>query len=190
MRERIENAMTRQRRWIASGCAVSAICALSACGPVAVDHTPTGNILDVDTQSFEGGVGHWQAWYSTDIERSTEAAQRGLSCLRIEITALFGWGVQLDNWPGFHASPGPHRAELWARAVSGSALTLTASIHSRNESGDDLQSSEARMPLERAWRKLGRDFTAPPGTARIFLELTGADGEPGDAIQVDEIFVL
>ena len=182
--------MNAPSRWISIGVAVFALAASSTCGPASVDHTPTGNLLDPDTQSIEDRVGHWQSWYSTDVERSTDGAQRGVACLRIEVTAEFGWGVQLDNWPGFPAPPGPHRVELWARAVSGSSLALLATIHSRNESGDNLQSSEVRLALDRSWQKLGADFTAPRGTTRIAIELTGGEGKPGDAIQIDEIFAL
>jgi hypothetical protein len=170
--------------------ATAVSCVLAACGPATVDHTPTGNLLDIDTQSLEESVGHWHAWYSTDITRSTGGAQRGNASLRIEVTEPFGWGVELDNWPGFPAAPGLHRTELWARSVSGSALVLVVTVHWRNESGDDLDKMELRLPLDRSWQKLGRDLTAPSGTKRLWVELTGSEGEPGDAIEVDEIFVL
>jgi hypothetical protein len=170
--------------------AAGAPCVLFACGPKTVDHTPDGNLLDVDTQSIEGSVGHWQAWYSTDVTRSTHGAQNGQASLRIEITERFGWGVSLDNWPGFPAAPGRHRAELWARSVAGSALDLSVSLYFRDESGGDLDKTVVRMPLDRSWRKLGSDLTAPSGTMRVWVELTGGEGEPGDAIEVDEIYVL
>jgi hypothetical protein len=47
-----------------------------------------------------------------------------------------------------------------------------------------------RAPLDTAWRKLERDLLAPSGTKRVTLELTGVEGDPGDAVEVDEIFVL
>jgi hypothetical protein len=173
-----------------AGCACFASSVLSACGPATVDHTPAGNILDADTQSLESGTGHWQSWYSTDITRTTDGARRGRASLHIEVTELYGWGVQLDNWPGFPAAPGRHRAELWARAVAGSALELLVTVHWRGNSGDDIQKDDLRLRLDRTWRKVGQDVTAPPGTERVWIELTGGDGDPGDAIQVDEIFVL
>jgi hypothetical protein len=189
VRERSERAVIASRRWRPLGSAISVLSALSACGPAAVDHTPTGNVLDADTQSLEGGIGHWQAWYSTKIARSTGGAQQGLASLGIDVTAADGWGVQFDNWPGFTAAAGAHRIELWARTVAGSALELRVSVHWRNDSGDDLRSDELRMPLDRAWRKLGQDAMAPRGTARTWIELTG-DGAPGDTLELDEIFIL
>lgn len=170
--------------------AVAALCALPACGTATIDHTPQGNILDADTQSLEGGLGHWQAWYSVDVSQSTDSAQSGRASLRIDVTDPFGWGAQLDNWPGFAAGPGDHRVELWARAAAGSGLELRASVHWKTESGEDLHSEELRSPLDGAWRKLERDLPAPSGTKRVTLELTGVEGGPGDAVEVDEIFVL
>jgi hypothetical protein len=182
--------MIGARRSLRTVAAASALWALPACGTATIDHTPQGNILDADTQSLEGGVGHWQAWYSVDVSRATDAAQRGSASLRIDVTDPFGWGAQLDNWPGFAAGPGEHRVELWARAVSGSALELEVSVHWKTESGEDVQAEDLRAPLDTAWRKLERDLLAPSGTKRVTLELTGVEGDPGDAVEVDEIFVL
>jgi hypothetical protein len=182
--------MIGMRRCLRPLAAVAALWALPACGATTIDHTPEGNILDADTQSLEGGLGHWQAWYSVDVSRATDGAQRGHGSLRIAVTDPFGWGAQLDNWPGFPAAPGDHRAELWARAVSGSGLELKVSVHWKTESGDDLHSEELRAPLGGAWRKLERDLLAPSGTKRVTLELTGGEGDPGDALEVDEIFLL
>jgi hypothetical protein len=170
--------------------AAAALLGLSGCGGTTIDHTPEGNILDADTQSLEGGLGHWQAWYSVKVSRATGAAQRGQASLRIEVTDPFGWGAQFDNWPGFAAGPGDHRVELWGRAVSGSGLELKVSIHWKTESGDDLHAEEVRAPLNGAWQKLQRDLLAPSGTKRVTIELTGGEGDPGDALEVDEIFLL
>jgi len=168
----------------------AALGALPACGPIVVDHTPAGNILDTDTEDLEGGLGHWQAWYSTEIARSTDGARRGRASLRIGITASDGWGVQLDNWPGFGAAPGPHRVELWVRIAAGSALDLDASVHWRDDSGKDLETSVVMTRPDGTWQRFGDDLIAPVGTTRVWLEITGGEGRPGDALEVDEIFVL
>jgi len=168
----------------------AALGALPACGPVVVDHTPEGNILDADTEDLEGGLGHWQAWYATDLSRSTGGARRGRASLRIAITASDGWGVQLDNWPGFGAAPGPHRVELWARIAAGSALDLDTSVHWRDDAGKDLESRVVTARPGGDWEKVGSDLVAPLGTTRVWLEITGSEGRAGDALEVDEIFVL
>jgi hypothetical protein len=170
--------------------AAVALGVLPACGPAVVDHTPVGNILDTDTQSLEGGLGHWQAWFSTDVGRSTDDPHRGQASLRITVTAPDGWGVELDNWPGFPATPGNRHIDLWARAASGSALDLEVSIRWRNDAGGDLQTDELHMRPNDTWQPIGRDLTAPTGTSRASLELTGSEAGPGDALEVDEIFLL
>lgn len=174
---------------IAGGLLV-ALGALPACGPATADHTPAGNLLDADTEDLEGGLGHWQAWYSTTVTRSLDGARRGRASLHIAITAPDGWGVQQDNWPGFPAAPGRHRAELWARAASARALELAASIRWRDEAGADLQTSMVRAVLDGTWRAFGQDLEAPSGTTRLGVQLTGDEGGPGDAVEVDEILML
>lgn len=163
---------------------------LPACDPAAVDHTPAGNLLDSDTESLEGGLGHWEMWYATKLARSTERPHRGQASLRIAITAPDGWGVQFDNWPGFPATAGRHRLDLWVRTAAGSALDLAATVRWRNEAGTDLQTDVLRARPSDAWQALGRDLTAPAGTTRAALELTGSEGGAGDAIDLDEIFLL
>jgi hypothetical protein len=170
--------------------AAIALGVLPACGPAVVDHTPAGNILDADTQSLEGGLGHWQAWFSTDVGRSSDDPHRGHASLRITVTAPDGWGVELDNWPGFSATPGNHHIDLWARGASGSALDLAVSIRWRNDAGGDLQTDLLRTRPNDTWQPVGRDLTAPTGTTRAAVELTGSEAGPGDAVDVDEIFLL
>ena len=169
---------------------VIALGVFPACGPAVVDHTPAGNMLDADTQSLEGGLGHWHAWFSTDIGRSSDNPHRGEASLRITVTAPDGWGVELDNWPGFPATPGNHHIDLWTRAASGSALDLAVSIRWRNDAGADLQTDGLRTRPNETWQPIGGDLTAPTGTTRAALELTGSEAAPGDAVDVDEIFLL
>lgn len=161
-----------------------------ACDPAVVDHTPAGNLLDADTQSLEGGLGHWETWYSTEVARSTDRPHRGHASLRVTVTARDGWGIQMDNWPGFSAAPGSHHVDLWGRAASGSALDLSVSIRWRDDGGDDLQTDVLRARPNDTWQPVGRDLTAPAGTTRAALEVTGSEGGPGDAIDIDEIFLL
>ena len=170
--------------------ATLALSLLPACGPAVLDHTPAGNILDSDTQSLEGGIGHWHAWFSTDVERDTADPHRGDASLRITVTAPNGWGVELDNWPGFPAVPGSHHVDLWARAASGSALDLVVSVVWRNDAGDDLQTDMLSTRPTSSWEPVGRDLIAPIVTTRAGLELTGSEAGPGDAVDVDEIFLL
>ncbi len=170
--------------------AAVALAAVPACGSAVVDHTPAGNLLDADTQSIEGGIGHWHAWFSTEVVRTTDDPHRGHASLHIVVTAPNGWGVELDNWPGFSAAPGDHHFDLWARIASGSALDLEVAIRWRNDAGDELQTDTLRARPSDAWQSIAGDVTAPTGTTRVALELTGSEAGPGDAIDIDEIFLL
>jgi hypothetical protein len=174
----------------AATAAAAALATLPACGPTGLDHTPAGNILDADTESIEGGLGHWYMWFSTDLARTTDRPRRGLASMRVTVNKPYGWGVQLDNWPGFPAAPGDHHVDLAVRAAAGSALDLEVAIRWRNTAGDDLQTDVLRVRPDDAWQLIGRDLTAPAGTTRAAIELTGSEGDPGDAIDVDEIFLL
>jgi len=164
--------------------------ASSGCGASTVDHTPVGNLLDADTEGLEGGLGHWEVWYSADVARTTADARRGDASLRISVTAPDGWGVQLDNWPGFSAAPGRHHVDLWVRAVSSRALDLAAAVRWRDDAGNALQTDVVRVRPSSGWQSSSRDLTAPTGTTRAAIELTGSEGGPGDVLDVDEIFLL
>jgi len=76
------------------------------------------------------------------------------------------------------------------RTAAGSALELEVAVRWRNTAGDDVQTDMLRVRPGDAWQLIGRDLTAPAGTTRAAIELTGPEGDPGDAIDVDEIFLL
>lgn len=163
---------------------------LTACGPTVVDHTPTSNLLDAETASLEAGVGHWEAWYGTKISRDPGAARLGEAGLRIELTEPHGWGVTLDNYPGFPATPGAHRATFWARAVRGSSLRVEMKVSWRDATGKELQAHPLVSPVLGAeWVNARLDMEAPANAERVSVDLTGSEGSPGDVLEVDEVFV-
>src|ERR1700722_20367951 len=77
------------------------------------------NLLDANSQGFEGGVGEWAPWYSTSIARSTAAAEAGSASLLVSITAPYGWGIEMNDWPGLPASPGSMNVSFWAKHDAG-----------------------------------------------------------------------
>lgn len=163
---------------------------LTACGPTVVDHSPTSNLLDADTSSLEAGAGHWDAWYATTISRDPDAARQGEAGLRIEITEPYGWGVTLDNYPGFRATPGAHRATFWARAVRGSSLKVELKVSWRDATGEEIQAQSLVSPVLGAdWVNTRLEMVAPANAERLGVELTGDEGAPGDVLEVDEVFV-
>ncbi|HEV2124710.1 MAG TPA: right-handed parallel beta-helix repeat-containing protein, partial [Chloroflexota bacterium] len=96
-----------------------------------------GNHLNADTTGMEESVGSWVPWYSAGISRSTLHSHTGIASARIDIGAPDGWGVQLDNWPGFAATPGPKTIGFWGYLDSGSNLGATMTVRWRNDAGID-----------------------------------------------------
>ncbi|OJT20379.1 hypothetical protein BO221_30620 [Archangium sp. Cb G35] len=169
---------------------LSLAAALTACEPVIIDHPPTSNLLDAETASLETGFGQWAPWFSVNVSRAPTAARDGEAGMRVEVTALYGWGVHSDNWPGFAASPGAHRASFWARGTPGRALAAEMRVSWRDARGQELRSEVLSSPvLSSEWVRTARELTAPAGTERVGVEVTGTEGAPGDVIELDVLVV-
>ncbi|WP_426754651.1 hypothetical protein [Myxococcus sp. Y35] len=176
----------RRRRWSKLLLAV----ALTACEPAIIDHSPTSNLLDAETASLETGLGYWIAWYSATVSTAPAAAREGEAGMRVQVTGPHGWGVHLDNWPGFAASPGAHRASFWARGTPGRSLVAEMRVSWRDSGGRELQAETLSSPvLSEQWVRTARELTAPAGTERVSVEVTGAEGAPGDVIELDVLVV-
>lgn len=148
--------------------------------------------LDDDTATLEGGRGRWHAWYATQVERSIWSAAMGNASLRVDVTGNDGWGVSVDNWPGFKASPGDKQISFWARSGSGSneGVTMLVTWWGANT---DLQTDAVTLPtLTNAWQQATADATAPQGTTHAFARLVNASGSSwreGDHFYIDEVFI-
>src|ERR1700722_15087530 len=77
------------------------------------------NLLDANSQGFEGRVGEWGPWYSTSVARSTAAAKAGSASLLVTVTDPYGWGIGMNDWPGVTASPGAVNISFWAKRAAG-----------------------------------------------------------------------
>ncbi|MDQ1412822.1 MAG: hypothetical protein QOE07_1410 [Acidimicrobiaceae bacterium] len=156
-----------------------------------VGSTPAGgvNTLDADTSSLEGSVGHWIPWFSSAITQTTARAEAGTHSLQVNITAPYGWGAQLNNWPGFASGPGPRTISFWGLAGSGT-LGATMQVQWRDTAGNVLGTSSASIPvLSAAWQQATAAATAPVGTATATVTFTGTTGVSGDALYLDQIYV-
>jgi hypothetical protein len=163
---------------------------LAGCDPALVDHSPTTNLLDEQTSSLEGGMGHWTAWFSARISSEADAARVGAAGLRIVVTAPYGWGVTLDNWPGFRAGEGNHRATFWARAVRGSGITAEMLVTWLDPSGSDLRrDSLSSSMLGANWVKSASEMVAPARTDRVVVQIVGVEGEIDDVVEVDAVYL-
>ncbi|MCP3170045.1 hypothetical protein [Myxococcus qinghaiensis] len=164
--------------------------ALTACEPAIIDHSPTSNLLDAESASLETGPGAWTAWYGVTASRVSTDAREGEAVLRVEVTEPYGWGVHLDNWPGFAASPGAHRASFWARGTSERSLVAEMRVIWRDSGGRELRAETLSSPaLSGQWVRTARELTAPEGTQRVSVEVTGAEGVPANVIELDALVV-
>ncbi|WP_338866407.1 hypothetical protein [Myxococcus stipitatus] len=163
---------------------------LTACEPEVIDHAPASNLIDAESASLETGLGVWAPWFGVSVSRTPTAAREGDAGLRVEVTEPYGWGVSLDNWPGFVAAPGPHRVSFWARVTQGRSQVAEMTVIWRDAGGRELRAETVSSPaLTRQWVRTARELTAPTGTERVSVAVTGAEGAPGDVIELDVVVV-
>ncbi|MDQ1419746.1 MAG: hypothetical protein QOJ52_1708, partial [Acidimicrobiaceae bacterium] len=148
------------------------------------------NLLDADTSGLEASIGHWIPWFSAGVAQNATQAQSGTHSLQVNITAPYGWGVQINNWPGFTASPGPATVNFWAMTMT-PGLNATMAVQWRDGAGNVLASSTAvASGLTATWQQATANVTAPAGTASATVTFTGTNGVAGNAVYLDQIAVL
>ncbi len=136
-------------------------------------------------------MGSWAPWFSAGLSRSTLQAQSGTASGRVDITAPYGWGLQLNNWPGFAATPGSKTIGFSGQLGAGTNLGVTMTVRWRNDAGTDLQVDRVSIPtLTTTWQQATAQATAPTGTTRVSAELTNNSGSPGDHLYVDDLRVV
>ena len=173
--------------------ALSGLLLLAAVTSGTAGATPANRHLDAETSTFEAGRGRWQAWYATEVGRSIWSSARGNASLRVDVTGSNGWGVALDNWPGFEASAGDKQISFWARSGSPGNGGVTMQVTWRDAHNSVLRTDTVTLPtLTNAWQQAASDVTAPLGTARVFARLVNSPGSSwraGDYLYIDDIFV-
>ncbi|HJP81481.1 MAG TPA: right-handed parallel beta-helix repeat-containing protein [Candidatus Saccharimonadales bacterium] len=151
---------------------------------------PVENALDADTATLEGSIGQWGGWYSADATQSTAEAHSGTHSLQIAVTGGGGWGVALNNYPGFPATAGPKKVSFWVKQGSGAIANATLRIRWRDGSDALLQTDTIPMTsLSTAWQQGLLNVTAPAGTAAVSLEVTGSSGSAGNTLYLDDFVV-
>jgi hypothetical protein len=149
---------------------------------------PPVNFLDVDTAGLEGSVGTWTPWFSTTIAQSNATAEAGTHSLQVDITAPFGWGVQLSNPPGFAATSGNQVIGFWAQGAT--ALGVTMTVDWRDRGGNVLQSNAVSIAnLSSTWQQASASVVAPAATAFANVQFTNSTGGAGDRLYLDEVYV-
>ncbi len=156
---------------------------------VAPSPSPANNHLDADTATLEGSSGKWIPWFSSTVSQSADHAAQGTRSLRVDVTAPYGWGVQLGNWPGFAAGAGPKRLSFWGLAPTGAGLGATMTVEWRNGAGGVLGTGSVTLALGTTWTEAAADVIAPPGTTRVTVELSDPAGLPGQILYFDDLLV-
>lgn len=149
------------------------------------------NLLTADTATLEESAGNWIPWYSSTATRDTTQAHSGTGSLKTSVTAPYGWGVQLSNYPGPTASTGPHTASFWVRAGPPSTVgtTVTMTVRWKDLNRNDLLVTTLNSPpLSTTWQQATTTVTAPPGTVTAYVQLNG-HGVAGDYVYFDDLFV-
>lgn len=151
--------------------------------------SPEANALSADTAGLEASTGQWAPWYSTGIARSSVHAHTGSGSLQVDVNAPNGWGVTLNNWPGFVATAGNKTIGFWGRLGSGD-LGVTMTVRWRNDAGTDLQVDRVTMPtLSTTWQQVTANVVAPTGTAKVWVELASSSGVAGSQLFLDDFKV-
>ncbi len=154
------------------------------------DPPPVPNALDEDTATLEGSVGQWAPWYKSTVQRAANAAHTGTYGLQIDVTEGGGWGVQLDNWPGFTATPGAKRVSVWAKQGTTGISGATLKVLWLDADGQLLRTDVVPFSgLTTNWQEFTAQVTAPATTATVTLNLQSANGSAGDRLNLDDIVV-
>lgn len=148
-----------------------------------------GNLVDADTASLEGSIGHWVPWFSASVARTTAQAHVGTHSLQVTVKAPNGWGVQSNVWPGVASAPGPQTLAFWAKVGSG-ALGATLQVQWVDHSGVVLATSHVGIAtLTTAWRQARVLVNAPAGTAYASISMSDQGGVAGNTLFLDQVFV-
>lgn len=128
------------------------------------DHQVIANYLDDDTGTLEGSIGQWTAWFSTSVARTVAEAHGGTHSLKINITAPFGWGVQLTDPVGPQVTPTNKTFSFWAKLGAGTNIRATMEIRWLDASQNLLRADTITSPvLTSSWQQASAVVTPPAG---------------------------
>jgi hypothetical protein len=151
--------------------------------------TTPANILDPATAGGEGGIGHWAPWYKATVQDTSADPHSGTGAIQVNVTASYGWGIQLNNYPGFRVAPGAVTVSFWAlagtAAAAGSPVSLTVVWTGPNGQTGTTLTSPA---LTGNWQQATTSLQVPSGATAAFLTVNGS--QPGGAaVVLDDIYV-
>ena len=148
------------------------------------------NALSAATATLEGSTGAWVPWFSATASRSSTEAYAGNSSLKVSVTAPHGWGVQLNNYPGFATTAGQRTVRFWAMRGLGDGSNATMTVVWLNGTGAVLMVDKVSIPqLTATWQLGTASVVAPLGTARVWIALSGV-GAKGTTVFFDDLAVV
>jgi hypothetical protein len=150
---------------------------------------PNPDALDADTSTLEASIGQWVPWFSSAVSQTSAQAHTGTGSLQVNVTAPFGWGVTLKNYPYFPITSGPKTISFWGMAGSGNGLAATMHVVWHSASGAALQSDNVSLALSGSWQHGSAVETAPAGTATVEVDLLNSTGVAGNVMYFDDIEV-
>lgn len=148
----------------------------------------SGNALDVNTAGLEGSIGTWIPWFSSTVSRSHLQAHTGSYSLRVDVTAPYGWGVQLSNYPGFPTTAGNKTISFWGLLGAG-ATGASMNVKWRDATGAVVKTDTVSLPnLTTTWQHVSMGVVAPVGTTAAWVELGGTSAA-GTVVFFDDMVV-
>ncbi len=149
---------------------------------------PTGNLVDADTATLENAIGLWNPWYGVAVSRSADQAHSGSHSLRLDLEGG-NWGVEVANYPGYVASPGPKAIGVWAKAGAGAPSNPRLVLEWRGDDGGVLQTDVVALPVSgSAWQQATASATAPAGTSTVLVTMVGS-GSAGVSFYLDDLVI-
>jgi hypothetical protein len=156
--------------------------------PRAPSYELGANLLDDDSATLEGSTGAWKQWFSDTLTSSANDGNTGEHSLRVNVSALHGWGVELKIWPGFPASPGRYVIGFAAKAETPAVTAATMTVHWHHDTVE-IGSTTLTFALTDSWQAGSDLVTAPAGTTYVRIDFRNRAGGPGDRLLLDDILV-
>ncbi|MDP9074541.1 MAG: right-handed parallel beta-helix repeat-containing protein [Actinomycetota bacterium] len=148
-------------------------------------------ILNAGTSDLEDSIGLWVPWYSSSISQSATQAHSGTSSLRVDVTAPWGWGVQLNAWPGLPATPGNKTISFWGLSSAAANLSASLRVAWLDVSGTPLRTDLVTIAsLGSTWQQAILSTVAPAGTVMMSAHLVGTTATAGQTMYFDDFSVV
>jgi hypothetical protein len=155
------------------------------------DHLVVANAVDLDTATLEGSIGEWISWFSATVSRSSAEAHTGTHSLKVDITAQFGWGVQLNDPSGFPITPAEKTISYWVKLGSGTNLFSRMDVRWIDENGTVIGTTAQLLSpaLTTNWQQVSTTATPPAGAKSASIVIVHSSGTAGNSIYIDDVVI-